>query len=134
MGKDTRKDINVMDFNEYQKRAVATAIYRDEVDKLVPAEQFPEANKALRIAYSGLGLGEAGEVQNKLKKIIRDSGGKITDKARVDIVKELGGVLWYVAACADELGVDLHEVAMLNIAQLRDRASRNVLKGAGDDR
>ena len=47
----------MLDFNDYQKIAQTTAIYPKEY----------------RITYPALGLvGEAGEVANKVKKLIRD--------------------------------------------------------------
>ena len=129
-----------MFMNEYQNKAVSTAIYRDKVADLVgackpqDAAQYTIVKSALRLAYTGLGLGEVGEAQNKIKKIIRDSGGQMTDQQRKEIAKELGGILWYVANCADEIGYTLAEVATMNIDQLRSRAERGVLSGSGDNR
>ena len=129
-----------MFMNEYQNAAVSTAIYRAKVEALVEAcDPCDPAGSAvlkslLRISYTGLGLGEAGEAQNKIKKILRDSGGVPTAEQRKEIAKELGGILWYVANCADEIGYTLDEVAALNIEQLRSRAERGVLSGSGDNR
>jgi hypothetical protein len=120
-----------MDFNEYQKAAVSTAIYREAIDKVTTDTL---ANKLLKLAYVGLGMGESGEVQGKIKKLIRDSGGVITPEIKQAIVGELGGLLWYVAACADELDIALDYVARYNVDQLRSRADRGVLKGSGDNR
>ena len=86
------------------------------------------------LVYPVLGLnGEAGEVAEKLKKAIRDHGGDITS-VRETLVKELGDVLWYLAACCHELGVSLEEVAAGNIAKLSSRAARGVIHGDGDNR
>lgn len=86
------------------------------------------------LVYPTLGLtGEAGEVAEKVKKILRDQAGEIGD-ARDLLVKELGDVLWYVAALAHELDVPLEEVARRNIEKLQSRASRGVLAGSGDER
>jgi len=41
--------------------------------------------------------GEAGELANKVKKIMRDSNGEVTGETRNKIAGEIGGVLWYVA-------------------------------------
>lgn len=112
-----------MDFKDYQTKVAQTAIY-------------PESGTGsmLALAYVGLGLGEAGEVQGKIKKIIRDSGGVVDDGHRVQIMKELGDVLWYVARAASELSLDLDAVAEANIHKLADRRERGVLTGSGDER
>ena len=109
-----------MTFNEYQDEAMSTAIY---------------PYKGANLSYPVLGLcGEAGEVAEHAKKVLRDDEGVITD-ARVDsMVKELGDVLWYVAAVAHELGVDLDYIANMNILKLKSRRERGVLGGSGSDR
>ena len=42
--------------------------------------------------------------------------------------------MWYVAQLATELGLDLDEIAGLNLEKLRSRQLRGVLAGSGDDR
>jgi len=103
-----------MTFNEYQEEAKKTAIYPTEY----------------RLVYPTLGLtGEAGEVAEKVKKMVRD--GKLdTDGLK----KELGDVLWYLAALASDLGVTLEEVATANVVKLRSRSERGVIGGSGDNR
>ncbi len=109
-----------MKLSEYQQKARVTALY-------------PNANN--NPYYPALGLGgEVGEVLNKIKKIMRDHDGVINDEHRKDLKKELGDVLWYVAATASELGLDLDEVAQANIDKLYSRKERGVLGGSGDDR
>ena len=62
--------------------------------------------------YQGLGLaGNAGELTNQEKKIIRDDGGQLTDDRKNRIIDELGDVLWYAAAIANDLGLSLEIVA-----------------------
>ncbi|GAA5337377.1 nucleoside triphosphate pyrophosphohydrolase family protein [Thermus antranikianii] len=108
-----------MTLNEYQQEAKKTALY-------------PEA---YRLLYPTLGLaGEAGELANKVKKILRDHGGNLNQAAREDLVAELGDVLWYVAQLATDLGVSLEEVAQGNLAKLRSRLERGKLGGSGDNR
>lgn len=103
-----------MNFSEYQEAAMKTAM---ESSRNVP--------------YMTLGLtGEAGEIANKAKKVIRD--GKALD--REDMIKELGDCLWYVAGLASVLGIDLHDIAEINIAKLKDRQNRGVIGGSGDNR
>lgn len=109
-----------MNFNEYQNKARETAIYPDLGSNFV---------------YPTLGLsGEAGEVAEKIKKVIRDKGGKISDETRADLQKELGDILWYTAQLATELNISLEDVASGNIEKLHSRQQRNKLHGSGDDR
>lgn len=84
----------------------------------------------LGLIYSVLGLtGEAGELANKVKKTIRDGNVSVDELAA-----ELGDVLWYVSAVADNLGFKLEYIAETNLNKLRNRAERNAIKGSGDDR
>jgi NTP pyrophosphatase (non-canonical NTP hydrolase) len=108
-----------MDFNEYQKLAKQTAVYPPE--------------HGLTYALMGLG-GEGGEILNKYKKVIRDQNCVMTSENKEDMKKELGDVLWYVAAIASEIGVELQDVAQDNINKLFSRKKRGKLKGSGDDR
>lgn len=109
----------VLDFDEYQLKATETAIY-------------PGKGEIMGLAYVGLGLGEAGEVQGKIKKVLRDNDGVLTPEARDAIASEAGDLLWYVAQLATELDVSLSDIAAGNLAKLADRAQRNVLTGSGD--
>ena len=110
-----------MTFDEYQKRALTTAIFNKDplTDKTI---------WAMGIA------GEAGEVIEKWKKIVAYNDGEITDDDRLEIKKELGDVVWYVALLAHSLGLSLNEVMELNVAKLADRKKRGVTKGSGDNR
>jgi NTP pyrophosphatase (non-canonical NTP hydrolase) len=109
-----------MTFEEYQNESRKTAIY---------------PNAGSNFIYPTLGLvGEAGEVAEKVKKVIRDSDSMIDDEAREKIQKELGDVLWYIAQLATELNITLEDIAEQNIIKLRSRLERNVLHGSGDSR
>lgn len=82
-----------------------------------------------------LGLvGEAGETADKVKKVLRDKDGVISEQDKLEIAKELGDVLWYVASVARYLDVPLEEVARLNLEKLEDRYKRNLIHGQGDNR
>jgi NTP pyrophosphatase (non-canonical NTP hydrolase) len=101
-----------MNFNEYQKEAVKTAIYTDP------------------IIYPALGLGnEAGEVQGKVKKWLRDDTFN-----KEDIAAEIGDVLWYIAALCRDLEIDMADVALNNLAKLKSRQERGTIQGSGDTR
>ena len=84
-----------------------------------------------RLVENTLGLvGEAGEVAEKVKKLIRDKS-RFT---KVDIIKELGDVVFYVTALANYYGSDLQEVIEGNVIKLDGREVRGTLKGSGDNR
>lgn len=88
-----------------------------------------------KILYPALKLnGEAGEVAEKVGKVLRDDGGLFSDEKRKDIALELSDVLWYIAALADSLGYTLDEVGEMNIAKLADRKARGKIGGSGDNR
>jgi NTP pyrophosphatase (non-canonical NTP hydrolase) len=108
-----------MTINEYQSEANATAIYPDSSS----------------LTYPALGLaGEAGEICNKVKKIIRDEGGTVSEEKRNALIDELGDVFWYLAAIAKDLKVTLDEVARRNIEKLSSRQKRGKIGGSGDNR
>lgn len=110
-----------MKFDEYQKEAIKTALNQD--------------TEFLTLMYRTLGLvGEAGEVAEKVKKILRDKGGEVSQADKQEIIKEMGDVLWYLQALADYLDVPLSEVAQVNLAKIQSRKSRGVTKGSGDNR
>jgi NTP pyrophosphatase (non-canonical NTP hydrolase) len=73
-------------------------------------------------------------VAEKIKKMVRDDGGVLSDERREALSKELGDVLWYLAQLATEAGLDLDEIAEANLAKLLSRKDRGVLTGSGDER
>jgi NTP pyrophosphatase (non-canonical NTP hydrolase) len=125
--------MEISTFNEYQKEAVALKISLKKFQQI-----FPDADEKIinlmAVVYDGLGLGEAGEVQGKIKKIIRDNGGIITPEATEEIKSELGDTLWYITSMCENLGITLEDVAVANIQKLHDRRKRGVLGGSGDHR
>lgn len=109
-----------MDFNKYQERARSTAFY---------------PNLGSNFTYPVLGMsGEIGEVADKVKKIIRDNNSELTSENIIELKKELGDVLWYMANMCSELEIDFNDVAESNMQKLLDRKNRNVLSGSGDNR
>jgi NTP pyrophosphatase (non-canonical NTP hydrolase) len=103
-----------MDFSTYQEGANKTALY-------------PQTAK---ITYPALGLvGEAGEVANQVKKILRDNAGQLTPERRAKILDELGDVLWYAAALATDLESSLDEIAVANLQKLANRAANGTIQG-----
>lgn len=128
---------NALDY--YQSIAVKSAIY--------PGKDTP-----FGLMYVALGLAEAGEVQNKVKKAFRDDGileiemleqddrranvtfNPVTPERKKMIEKELRGVFWYLAATASELGLLLSDIAIGNLDELQGRSERGTLQGDGDNR
>jgi NTP pyrophosphatase (non-canonical NTP hydrolase) len=109
-----------MDLNAYQQGARQTARYPDVGSNPI---------------YPTLGLcGEAGEVADKVKKVLRDHGGVFSPEQREALKLELGDVLWYVAQLASELGFELEEIGAANLDKLASRSARNVIAGSGDHR
>lgn len=133
------------ELNDYQRIATKSAIY-------------PGKGTPFGLMYAALGLAEAGEVQNKVKKAFRDDGvinfadhlpgdpasntfaechvifQPLSPERRAQIIKELGGVLWYIAAVCDEIGATMSEVALQNLEELCSRGERGTLQGDGDNR
>jgi NTP pyrophosphatase (non-canonical NTP hydrolase) len=87
------------------------------------------------IIYPTLKLsGEAGEVAEKVGKVLRDNDGVFTDELKASIASEIGDVLWYCAALAEDLGFNLDDIANNNIKKLKSRQKRGVIHGSGDNR
>lgn len=104
---------------EYQEKAKQTAHY--------PREQA--------LYYVAIGLmGETGELANKIKKIIRDDKGRLTDERKEAIKHELGDIMWYIAMVCTELGLDLDDVMKSNNEMLASRRKRDKIHGDGDNR
>ena len=90
------------------------------------------------VFYPALGLaGEAGEVANKIKKIMRDRKGDVNNlpgEVKDDITSELGDCLWYISALATDLGIGLDGVVVENIRKLQKRKEKGTIHGSGDKR
>ena len=108
-----------MDFNAYQNFASITRIYPEN----------------MKIVYPCLGLsGEVGEVCEKVKKIYRDKKGNFSEHDKEQIVREMGDVLWYLAALASDLGYNLNDIAFNNTQKILERKDNGKLHGNGDYR
>ena len=112
-------NIQLVDIDKYQEFTKTTDIY--------PKNEF-------NLGYKALGLtGEAGEVADKIKKFYR--GDKPLDEEyKKEIVKELGDVLWYIAAITTELDINMSEVVMANVVKLSERKANGNIQGNGDNR
>jgi NTP pyrophosphatase (non-canonical NTP hydrolase) len=111
-------------FREYQEHALETASYPQQGSNLI----YP----ALKLS------GEAGEAADKVGKIWRNQG--LTSRhgysfeQKIELAKEIGDALWYIAALAYELDIPMETIAAMNITKLRDRRERNVIMSEGDNR
>ncbi len=109
-----------MELNHYQRESRKTALYPDVGRNAI---------------YPTLGLvGEAGEVADKVKKILRDKQGVFDSESKDSIKMELGDVLWYVSQLSSELGYELEDVAKSNMEKLNSRMIRGKIQGSGDKR
>lgn len=110
-----------MTFDEYQSRALTTAIFNPDplMDKTI---------WAMGVA------GEAGEVIEKWKKIVAYKNGVISEEDRQELGKELADVVWYIAVMAKSLDLSLDDLMRQNVEKLQSRKARGTIKGAGDNR
>ena len=121
-----------MELNQYQAKAMETCV-----------------EKSANTAYMLTGLSaEVGEVNDKVAKWIRKGIARFDNNYLVfntcdinernaycvELVKELGDVLWFVAGMATRLGVSLEDVATINLEKLASRKKRDVIVGEGDNR
>lgn len=112
--------MKIKEFDIYQKRVRKTAFY-------------PNVGKNL--SYPCIGLAEeSGEVCGKVKRVVRDDDGILSQNRREEIKKELGDVLFYVAAQCWEIGIKMSEAAQSNLDKIADRKKRNKMHGSGDNR
>ncbi|MCA1799874.1 MAG: nucleoside triphosphate pyrophosphohydrolase family protein [Actinobacteria bacterium] len=109
-------------FQDYQEQAIHTLLY-------------PGSGEIQGLLYVALGLnGEAGEVAEKVKKILRDNQSVVGEEQRENLILEAGDVLWYIAGLCHELGISIEEVASRNIEKLNNRHKSGTIQGSGDHR
>ena len=114
-----------MQIQDYATQALTTDLY-DRADHAIDSHAMLEKVFGL--------VGEAGEVAEKIKKILRDQDGIATDENKKELAKELGDVLWYINSVGMYLGYDLESIAQMNLDKVLSRKARNVTKGSGDNR
>ncbi|MFC4652138.1 nucleoside triphosphate pyrophosphohydrolase family protein [Lactococcus nasutitermitis] len=115
-----------MELNDYQEKIVKFDLNGDI--RAINTVDLAFLDKILGLP------GEAGEVADKVKKIIRDQKGQITQENKKALGKELGDVLWYLATTARYLGLNLDDLAQENIEKLESRLTRGKISGNGDER
>jgi NTP pyrophosphatase (non-canonical NTP hydrolase) len=131
----------------------SNSLKRDELLRLNPTLNSYQDLSQESALYKGQGefqgfcyvlfkmAGEAGEVCEKMGKLLRDNGvawgsnpKQWPEEIRVSFKKEFGDVLWYIAAGAKELGYTLEDFGATNLSKLQSRQERGVVHGSGDDR
>ncbi len=106
-------------------------------EQIEPLAAYPGALAGTReaVCYTALGLaGEAGEVANQVKKVLRDDGGAITPERRAALAGELGDVAWYFVMLCRELDLDPGRVLADNVSKLTRRQASGTIQGDGDRR
>lgn len=105
-----------MNFNDYQKQAMGFRL------------------RSADSTYALLNLaGEVGELASLEAKARRD-GVKDFAAFKINVKKELGDILWCVAAVAADYNLSLDDVAQGNIAKLTGRKAAGTIQGSGDER
>ncbi len=111
-----------MELNEYQRFATSTANFTGKEG------EFP-------LAYVALGLaGESGELIEKIKKVIRNDEGVLSEEKREAIKFEIGDVLWYLSQIARLCDIPFAAAAEANVKKLSSRKERGVIRSEGDMR
>lgn len=98
--------------------------YQDEVKRTMSKGEFALANYCMGLT------GEAGETVDMFKKYLFH--GHPLDMGNV--VKELGDVMWYISAIANELDLSMDEIAVCNLEKLRKRYPDGFSKSASINR
>lgn len=150
-----------LNFNTYDQFVRKLAVYPPEVEGLYPliglAGETGEliekilpnifnpilSSRMLLIGIHLSNIADAGIALEKLKKDLRKNGLvedekvipiTVTEDQREGIKKELGDILWYMAATAQAFGFSIQDVAQTNMDKLNSRLERGVVKGSGDNR
>ena len=106
----------MMDIDDYQRKAMKF--------------RLPTANGT----YALLNLAaEAGEVLSLAAKFIRD-GDTYPEEYRASMKKELGDIMWMVAAVAKDHNLSLSDICTKNLDKLESRKIRDAIQGSGDNR
>lgn len=124
--------------NEEAKRAIekAKANRFKEVSYVEFVESMIITEGRDRLIENTFGLvGEAGEVAEKIKKVIRDGNTDLEAYGMLEAIqKELGDVIFYWYAMHGALGLDPEKTIKMNMEKLSSRKERGVLRGSGDCR
>lgn len=101
----------------YQELAEGTSATASRSGRQVSSNRIG-AGENVRLLHGAMGIcTEAGELQDSLKKYI--FYGKGVD--RLNVLEELGDLLWYIAEIANALGAPLRKIMEMNIDKLAER-------------
>lgn len=109
-----------MTSDEYQEKAVS----------------FRLPSYTIEAIFAGLAA-ETGEVMGVRQKFLRDADKDSHEDYTIylaNIEKELGDLLWHVAALAEYYDIRLSTVMEENISKLESRKLRGKIGGSGDTR
>lgn len=100
---------------------------------------YPGKGSPLGLVYLSLKLaGEAGELANHVGKAMHDEEffdeEGLSPERLLSINRELGDILWYIAALANWIGLSLESVATTQLMKLGQRTADETLQGDGDHR
>ncbi len=131
----------MLTFDQYQRQTDETALYKAKIAEFINTLEIPnpehrfQLQDLLEFCYVVMGLvGEAGEIANKAKKILRDKGSIVPDESKDDLCKEGMDVNWYNNQMFNLFGRRFEDFAQDNLDKLADRRKRNVIGGSGDNR
>jgi len=113
-----------MEINSYQEECRKTDVGTAAQDCLNPGWLY----------YILGGVGEMGELTEKIKKLFRDKNGIIDDEFRDVLIKECGDVMWYLSRLLDHFDIRFDQVLITNIEKLTSRMERGKIHGDGDNR
>lgn len=101
-----------MEMNDFQREALESVAFKQK--------------DITALAHRSLGVaGEAGELANVIKKIIRDKNGEATDEDISKITEKLGDTLYYVAVLAEYFNITLEQAAAKSLEKSEEfRKSR----------
>ena len=128
---------------KYEEFTKTTDIYDEQIDKFLEScgltEEYSvdfdiDYNKikdTIKLFIITIGLmGEAGEIGNKVKKVIRDGEGDLFKQ----IADEAGDTMWYISRLCNIIGTDVTKVLQANQEKLIKRKKEGKIKGSGDKR
>ena len=124
---------NVLLVLDHAKDAVAVPSPDRDDELIIRGSSFTVVPAPWIYPVMGL-IGEVGEMANKLKKVIRDDLGDMSDAKRAEVSSEGGDAFFYLSESVRTIGCRLSGVVANLKTKLEDRKARGVLRGSGDNR